>query len=289
MKVLVVEDSARLQTSIGAGLESLGYELDVVNDGAEAIARAADRAYDIVILDLMLPRESSLPLLHEMRELDRDLAILILSAHDQIHDRVTALIQGADDYLLKPVSIDDLHSRIQSLLRPKSGRPAHAGPGSSASAARGSPKRLIRSLLGQCRHGGADFELLISEVKLGELLEDIGRDLESELERKNIGLRLPPGKQPTLLVDARWMRLLLVELLEAAIGQSPADDSIHIGSAVAAGYASLEVSCRVAGPVDTASLSSRFEAHADCMNFALEIENASRDRLSIRLSGIRIV
>jgi len=117
MKVLVVEDSKKLLTSLSAELCEFGYEVDVVVDAAEAISCASERSYDVILLDLMLPRESSLLVLHELRELDREAEILILSTADQIHDRVTALIQGADDYLVKPFSFDDLHTRIQVLMK----------------------------------------------------------------------------------------------------------------------------------------------------------------------------
>ncbi len=117
MKVLVVEDSKKLLTPLSAELREFGYEVDVVADAAEAISYASEHSYDIIILDLMLPKESSLLVLHEIRELDREVEILILSTADQIHDRVTALIQGADDYLVKPFSFDDLHTRIQALVK----------------------------------------------------------------------------------------------------------------------------------------------------------------------------
>jgi len=112
MKVLVVVDSAKLQISLSSGLQDLGYTVDVVADGSEAIAYASSGEYDIIILDLTLPKNSSLLVLHELRESNREVEILILSQPDQIHDRVTGLIQGADDYLVKPFSIDDLHARI---------------------------------------------------------------------------------------------------------------------------------------------------------------------------------
>ena len=117
MKVLVVEDSAKLLTSLSAELEEIGYSVDVVDDAAAAISCASDHSYDIIILDLMLPKESSLLVLHEIRELDREVEILILSTQNQIHDRVTALIQGADDYMVHPFSINDLHDRIESLVK----------------------------------------------------------------------------------------------------------------------------------------------------------------------------
>lgn len=117
MKVLVVEDSAKPLTSLSAELEEFGYLVDVADDAATAISYVSERSYDIIIIDLMLPRESSLLVLHEIRELDREVEILILSTQNQIHDRVTALIQGADDYMVHPFSINDLHDRIQSLVK----------------------------------------------------------------------------------------------------------------------------------------------------------------------------
>ena len=126
MKVLVVENSTNLLTSLVADLQEFGYVVDIVADTGEAITYASAGDYDIIILDLMMPIESSLLVLHEIRELDREVEILILSTQDQIHDRVTALIQGADDYLVHPFSFDDLHSRIQSLVERKAnpGQPA---------------------------------------------------------------------------------------------------------------------------------------------------------------------
>lgn len=117
MKVLVIADSEKLLTSLSTALGESGYEVDVVADTAGAIKYAAEGSYDIIILDLMLPGKSSLLVLHELRELDQAVEILILSTADQIHDRVTALIQGADDYLVKPFSYDDLHTRIQVLMK----------------------------------------------------------------------------------------------------------------------------------------------------------------------------
>jgi DNA-binding response OmpR family regulator len=124
MKALVVENSTNLLTSLVAELQEFGYVVDIAADAGEAITYAAAGDYDIIILDLMVPIESSLLVLHEIRELDREIEILILSTQDQIHDRVTALIQGADDYLVHPFSLDDLHSRIQSLVKRKA-NPGH--------------------------------------------------------------------------------------------------------------------------------------------------------------------
>lgn len=100
--MLFVEGQARQQATAGAGQRQPGYAVDFVSEADRAIALAASRSYDVIILDLVPPREKSLRVLHEIREADRDAGILVLTGSDQVHDRVTALIQGADDFLVEP-------------------------------------------------------------------------------------------------------------------------------------------------------------------------------------------
>ena len=117
MKILVVEDSIKLQKSLRTGLRRLGYSVDVVSDGEEGTTYALHGDYDVVVLDLMLPRKSGLEVLRDIRKSGLEVEVLILSARDQTRDRVEGLRQGADDYLVKPFSFDELHARIQSLVR----------------------------------------------------------------------------------------------------------------------------------------------------------------------------
>lgn len=117
MKVLVVEDSKKLQKSLQAGLRRLGYAVDIAGDGAEALSFALASEYDIIILDLMLPKKSGLDVLREIRASRRRPEVLILSARDQVPDRIAGLQLGADDYLVKPFAFDELHARIQALVR----------------------------------------------------------------------------------------------------------------------------------------------------------------------------
>ena len=121
MNLLLVESS---RNALVAGLVEIGYGVDRVGDGNTATARAAEREYDVIVLDLRLPSESSLLVLHEIRESDRRVDILVLAARNQIHDRVTALIQGADEYLVTPASADQLHARIERLARRPAEPPA---------------------------------------------------------------------------------------------------------------------------------------------------------------------
>ncbi len=117
MKILVVEDSKKLQKSLRAGLRRLGYAVDIAGDGEEGIAFATTGNYDVIVLDLMLPKKSGLEVLQEVRRSNHSPEILILSSRDQTHDRIAGLQQGADDYLVKPFAFDELHARIQALVR----------------------------------------------------------------------------------------------------------------------------------------------------------------------------
>ncbi len=121
MKLLIVEDSQPLLRSLGTGLRKMGYAVDLVADGVEAFNFARLNQYDVIVLDLMLPRMDGLTVLQRLRALGRKTHILILSAKDRVEDRIRGLQLGADDYLVKPFSFDELCARIQSLVRRKYG------------------------------------------------------------------------------------------------------------------------------------------------------------------------
>ncbi len=117
VKLLVVEDSARLRKSLRTGLGKLGYAVDFAPDGESGRRFALGGDYDVIVLDLMLPRVCGLDILREVRRRARQTEVIILSARDQVEDRIRGLELGADDYLVKPFSFDELHARIQALLR----------------------------------------------------------------------------------------------------------------------------------------------------------------------------
>jgi len=121
MKLLLVEDSERLQRSLAAGLRKSGFTVDQAFDGEQALACLAVNRYDAVILDLMLPKIDGLSVLGRLRGNGNDCHVLILSANDQTEDRVRGLDLGADDYLVKPFSFDELVSRLRALDRRGSG------------------------------------------------------------------------------------------------------------------------------------------------------------------------
>ena len=119
MRLLIVEDSPRLQESLSAGFRRSGFAVDVVGDGVRALTFAKREHYDALILDLMLPGLDGLELLRELRAGGSNVHVLILTARHTLEDRVRGLQVGADDYLQKPFSFDELLARVQALVRRK--------------------------------------------------------------------------------------------------------------------------------------------------------------------------
>jgi DNA-binding response OmpR family regulator len=117
MHVLLVEDSRRLQESLGTGLRRSGYAVDVAGDGDAGLRYARHNQYDVIVLDLMLPKLDGLSLLRHLREGGNQTHVLILTARGRVDERVHGLREGADDYLVKPFSFDELLARIQALVR----------------------------------------------------------------------------------------------------------------------------------------------------------------------------
>jgi DNA-binding response OmpR family regulator len=117
VRVLLVEDSPRLQSSIERGLRKSGYAVDACGDGVTALARARETDYDVILLDLLLPRMDGWSVLKHLRESGKQTHVLVLSAKSEVDDRVQGLRLGADDYLGKPFSFDELLARVDALTR----------------------------------------------------------------------------------------------------------------------------------------------------------------------------
>ena len=117
MRVLVVEDSSSLRHALHVGLERSGFAVDSVEDGEQALRFIGCSVYDVIILDLLLPKRDGLFVLRQMRAQGDNTHVLILSARDQTTDRITGLELGADDYLVKPFAFEELKARIQALIR----------------------------------------------------------------------------------------------------------------------------------------------------------------------------
>lgn len=117
MKLLLVEDSERLRATLARGLRAAGFVVDVARDGMEATGCLKAFAYDFVILDLGLPRVDGYGVLQAMPAVGERPRVLVLSARDQVSDRIAALDAGADDYLVKPFAFGELLARLHALAR----------------------------------------------------------------------------------------------------------------------------------------------------------------------------
>ena len=117
MRILVIEDEAKVASFIRRGLEAEGYSVDTAPDGEVGLTQAFDYEYDLVILDVMLPKRDGLSVLQEMRRHKLHVPVLMLTARDTVADKVTGLDRGADDYLTKPFAFEELLARIRVLLR----------------------------------------------------------------------------------------------------------------------------------------------------------------------------
>jgi len=117
MRVLIVEDSQPLRESLATGLTHEGFAVDTAADGESGLAYARNNPYDVLVLDLLLPKLDGLGVLAGLREKPERPHVLVLTARDRVEDRVAGLNEGADDYLVKPFAFDELLARIHALVR----------------------------------------------------------------------------------------------------------------------------------------------------------------------------
>ncbi len=122
MRILLAEDDALLGDGIRAGLKLANYAVDWVQDGLQADAALRDHAYDACVLDLGLPGRDGLGVLRTLRARGSALPVLILTARGASSQKVAGLDEGADDYLVKPFDLDELHARLRALLRRAAGQ-----------------------------------------------------------------------------------------------------------------------------------------------------------------------
>ncbi|MCW5579166.1 MAG: response regulator transcription factor [Dokdonella sp.] len=185
MRLLIVEDSAPLATALMRGLGADGYACDHAADGEHALAFLDAASYDLIVLDLMLPGIDGLEVLRALRRRNDTARVLVLSARDQVGDRVTALDAGADDYLVKPFAFDELLARLRALKRRP---PDGAAPLLHHGALVLDPR--ARSV----HHGACRLELTPKEFALLELLL---RERGRVLTRAQIFARLYDGASET--------------------------------------------------------------------------------------------
>ena len=146
MRILVVEDDAKIASFIVNGLKQSGFAVDHCHDGEEGLFRAQTVSYDVAVVDLMLPKLDGLALIQQLRAGGSRMPVLILSAKASVDDRVRGLQAGGDDYLTKPFAFSELLARIQALIRRATQTPE--------------PTRL--------KVGDLSIDLLTREVKRGD-------------------------------------------------------------------------------------------------------------------------
>jgi len=117
MRVLLVEDYQPLARALTQGLREAGYAVDATADGRQGLALAEANAYDALVLDVMVPQVDGLSILRQVRATGSNAGVVIITARDQVPDRVAGLDLGADDYLVKPFALDELLARLRAVIR----------------------------------------------------------------------------------------------------------------------------------------------------------------------------
>ncbi len=117
MRILLVEDDPRIAAFVAKGLRENSYAVDSASDGEEALYQASVNDYDIIILDVMIPKKNGLAVCEEIRNSGLKTPIIMLTARDAVDDRISGLDCGADDYLVKPFDFKELLARLRALLR----------------------------------------------------------------------------------------------------------------------------------------------------------------------------
>jgi len=187
MRLLLVEDDQMIGEAVRLGLRRQGLTVDWVQDGAAAKTALSTETFDLVLLDLGLPKLDGLQVLKWLRGTGSKVPVLILTARDSVNDRIRGLDAGADDYILKPFDFDELAARVRAVLRRQSGRAEnlveHLGvtmdPASHAVTRDGEPVNLSQRefalLEALLEHPGQ----VLSRVQLEERLYGWGEEVES--------------------------------------------------------------------------------------------------------------
>ena len=161
MRILVIEDEKKVGSFIKRGLEAANYAVDVEHDGEAGLRRLLQGGYDLVILDIMLPRRDGFNVMKEVRQRQIHVPILLLTARIALADKVTGLDLGGDDYLTKPFAFEELLARVRALLR----RGAAAAPAVLTAA-----DLTLDPATRQVMRGGRRIDLTSKEYALLEFL-----------------------------------------------------------------------------------------------------------------------
>jgi len=173
MRILLIEDETKVRDFVERGLVAERYAVDTAEDGEKALQLASNYHYDLIILDLMLPKVDGTQVLQRIRNRDASVPVLVLTARDEVLDKVRTFEAGADDYLTKPFAFAELLVRIKALLR--------RGPVNRSSSARVADLELDR-LTQQVKRAGKRIDLTGKEYALLEyLMLNAGRVLSRNM------------------------------------------------------------------------------------------------------------
>jgi two-component system, OmpR family, response regulator len=199
--LLVVEDDEPLRTMLTDQLAARGYAVRSVGDGRAAMTAIGDAPFDVVILDRMLPSIDGVDILRRMREGELNTPVILLTALGRLPERIEGLEAGADDYIVKPFEIDELHARIRAVLRRRA-----ATQGDSATLSAGDV--TVSLTRHRVTRAGQPVEMQKTELKLlVELIRDAGTVLTRDMLLERVwGYDFPPT---TNIVDAYIRRLRL--------------------------------------------------------------------------------
>ena len=161
MRILLIEDDEKVARAVSKGLEAERFAVDRVGDGLDGLHASREVSYDLVILDLMLPGLSGTELLVRLRQTNKEVPVLVLTARDAVSDKIANFEAGADDYLTKPFAFAELAVRVKALLR--------RGPVTRANVLRIADLEIDR-LSHQVRRGGDAIKLTSKEYSLVEYL-----------------------------------------------------------------------------------------------------------------------
>jgi heavy metal response regulator len=189
MKILVVEDERRVAQFIQKGLKEEGHAIDVAYDGEEGGFLAEVNDYDLILLDIMLPKKNGISVCREIRERGVATPVLMLTARDSVEDKVRGLDAGADDYLAKPFAFEELLARVRALLRRRSETKAptlkmadlELDPMSRRVSRSGKPIRLTSKEYALLEYMLRNPEKVLSRTLIGEHVWDMNFDPESNV------------------------------------------------------------------------------------------------------------
>lgn len=220
MKILVVEDEERVAQFIQKGLKEEGHAVDVSYDGEDGAYLAAINDYDLIILDLMLPKKNGLQACKEIRDQGINAPVLMLTARDSVEDKVRGLDAGADDYLPKPFAFEELLARVRALLRRQSESKTptlkiadlELDPMSRQVSRSGKPIRLTTKEYALLEYLLRNPKKVLSRTLIGEHVWDMNFDPESnviDVYVSHLRTKVDKGFEPQLIHTLRGQGYIL--------------------------------------------------------------------------------